>query len=255
MLNLFYILVSMKRTSILSFLLLVPFLSFGQVNSSFDIIAGMDRSHRINLELDNPSSPFGPEDTSYGARSSYEKSLTAWRLGVNYNRVLFDDVKIRVGLRVMNAGFTSGQINDFETQALQNGDDGWIIEPPLTDQFEKFYKFFYIELPVALRYNFDFVKSVEPYVEFGMGPAFLIGSQTKEVTNINIVRSKLDDLKVIQYVGFISPGLNFKVRELNSWFVQAIFRCHATPIQNGGEYEDYLYSLGVEVGFRKHLDQ
>lgn len=222
--------------------------------ASFDLLAGFDHSHRFNSKLDQTFiiNPGSGEDFDYGARSTSEIGKKAWRFGVNYNQPIIENVKLKLGLRVMNAGFRSREFNDQFTQLEQDGIDGWFVEPPLTDIYQKTYNFYYIELPVGLRYEIEY-RRWKPYAELGIGPAILIGSGTKEVTNVRIDRSKLDNLQNIQLFGFLSCGLEFEVNDLKSVFFQPIFRYHTTTIQNDGEYEDHLYSIGVEMGLRTIL--
>jgi len=248
-----YILVHMKPISITLLFILWPLLTFSQSRSSFDFLFGVDRSYRFNQDLDQLTFPGRPANQGIYGRSSHEESIKGWHLGINYNQILFDDIKIKLGLRVMRGGFSSGQINDFETQEQQDGLDGWIVEPPLTDRWERTYNYYFLELPVGLRYEYNITGRFQPYVEAGMGPAFLIGSQVRDVTNIQINKSKQDDLQLVQFVGFLSPGFNCKMNEQSFIFFQPIMRLHATTIQKDSIFEDYLYSVGIEIGLRKNL--
>jgi len=246
-----YILVRMRSTFIFFLLILLSGSADGQIRSSFDFLIGLDRSHRFNQELDQSNNG---RAVAYYERSPYEHSIPGWRIGFNYSQLIFDDVKIKLGARVVRGGFTSGQINDFATQQQQDGTDGWIVEPPLTDRFKRTYNFYFLELPIGLRYEYDFTRNYQPYVEVGMGPAILIGSQVRDVTNIRIKRSKLDDLQVVQFVGYISPGFNRRMSEESMIFFQPIMRVHSTTLQKDSEQQDHLYSVGIEIGWRKILN-
>jgi len=240
----------MKSTSILLLFIFLPLLTFAQSKANFDLLIGFDRSFRFNEELDQQRN----ELTRFDARSSAEKEILGWRLGFNYSQLLFEDIKIKLGVRLMHGGFSSGQINDYFTQAQQSGLDGWIVEPPLTDRYEKTYNFYFLELPVGLRYEYEFTYKYQPYIEVGMGPAIIVGSQVREETNVRIKNSKLDDLQTVQFSGYVSAGFNRIISEESMIFIQPIMRVHATTLQKDSEQEDHLYSVGVEFGWRKILN-
>jgi len=240
----------MKSSSTFILFFFLPLLLIGQSRSSFDLMLGFDRSHRFNEELDRQTR----ENPAFYERSSNEQHIRGWRLGFNYSQLLFEDVKIKLGVRLMRGGFSSGEINDFFTQEQQDGLDGWIVEPPLTDRYEKIYNFYYLELPVGLRYEYEFTRKFQPYIEAGMGPAILIGSQVREVSNIQIKKSQLEDLQTVQFVGYISPGFNRIINDVSMIFIQPIMRVHATTLQKDSVQKDHLYSVGIELGWRKILN-
>jgi len=239
----------MKTTCITCLFFFLSISIFGQKASSFDFILGFDKSNRINQALDRTSS--SGINPAFYERSPNEIGKQGWRIGLNYSQVLFTDFKIKLGVRLMHGGFSSGEINDFFTQEQQDGQDGWIVEPPLTDRYEKIYNFYFLELPIGLRYEYEVTGKYQPYIEVGMGPAILVGSQVTEISNIQIKRSKLDNLQQVHFVSYLSAGINRTINEDNMIFFQPTIRVHTTTLQKESDQEDFLYSIGLEFGWRK----
>lgn len=242
----------MKATSIILFILLLPIVGLGQGTSSFDFIVGVENSHRYNLNS-NRFNSISLEVNSYGARSEYELKKKGWRIGFNYNRTLFESWQLKLGFRIANGGFLGPQLNDVELQVQQAGVSGSSAGPVLVDRFQKRYNFYFLEIPLAARYEFNDAK-FSPFVEYGIAPNILIGSQVTEITNNSKKNVQMEDLTRVHMVAFISAGFNFHYNEGGTIFFQPIYRYHFTTLQVNSSWEDHLYNFGFELGLRRILE-
>lgn len=236
----------MKNASLVLFVVLLPLIAASQINSSFDFILGSEKSYRFNPTVEYYSGH------DYGARNRAEVKKPGWRIGMNYNRPIAVGTSMKLGFRFAHGGFRSPYLIDDELQLAQNGIGGWFIRPPRTDSYQKSYNFYFLEIPVAVRYDVNW-NYITPFIEAGIAPNFILHSDTREVTNVKTTISEMENLNIVQIAAFISVGFSYEMKSGNAIFFQPIFRYHLTKLQRESEHVDHLFNRGFEIGFRKNV--
>ncbi len=245
----------MKLLLIYLTLFFFPLLSFSQINTSLDLVGSIDFAYRnINLS-DTP----GPQTSIViDQRNSRESGRLNWRFGFNFNKKITGNLFFKSGLRLANIGYKSNQ------DSLRWGSQqvGGVFDPRIpsgapsgTSQF--FYNYLFIEIPLAARFEFS-QKKLAPFAEIGIAPSLYLKSRNKILVNgksQNVDGSEdFYDYNKMHFVGIISFGGNYSINEQLQLFAQPTFRYHLTRLINDVPIKENLWTVGLELGFRKRLN-
>lgn len=220
----------------------LPFLAFSQKKSSFDVLAGIEYS---SISLDD----------SYSWRKVKDSGKMNWRFGFNYNWKLTNNFFLKTGLRLASVGY-NGQKHTYKWPSEFDSIGNWVPDPTLIHRWQHIYDFWYLDIPIAGRFEFG-GKKLTPFIEAGVSPHIYLYTKEKtindfETTVDNKSGDDFEDIRNIQLVGSFSIGINYKAGKKTQLFFQPIFRYHLTKLINY-EYEDHLFNYGVEFGIRKQL--
>lgn len=226
------------KLRIILLLAFLPFLTYGQFsyNSSIDIVAGLDKNYLQN--------------------STSEASNLGYRIGINYNKKLGEKLFLKLGLRGVHISYESfkrtGLLWGSEVEAGLEMGTGPIFDPTLPHEVQYFYDYWFLEIPLAIRYELN-KNRWSPFIETGLSPNLYLKSSFKEETDIG-GRSFNENERVnkIQLVASVSVGVNFAATESLQLFAQPIFRYHLTKLNDFANNE-HLYNIGLEIGVRKRL--
>ena len=241
----------MKTIIIQLLILIIPTITFGQMNSSFDFIFGIENSYRI---LKSSSE----EPIVQGIlvdRDNRELKKSNWRVGFNYNKRLSNNFVLKTGIRLASVGYKDEKKTDLRWPS-EIGPNGYMFDPSLPHELQLIRDYWFLEIPVAARFEIT-KKKFSPFLEFGVSPTVYISTRTKQITDIDTKvtyqRGGTSDYNNVHLVGFASLGVNYSLNDKFQLFGQGIYRYHLTKLIDA-PIEENLYNYGVEVGVRRRLN-
>ena len=175
-----------------------------------------------------------------------------WRIGFNYNRKLSNRIFIKTGVRLANVGYKHQKVEGIRWPS-EITPEGFMDDPTLPNIMQAFTNYSFIEVPLALRYEFNSTK-FSPFVEMGVSPSYYLTTRIKTVTEID---SKVEtyrgfnasEFSNIHMVGVASVGTNYNLISTFQLFGQVAYRYHFTRLVEA-PITEHLYNYGVELGVR-----
>ncbi len=215
-------------------LLFANFVSFGQLSSSIDVLAGFNQSFRVY------TNDFTPSEM---ARNESEIPKFNYHLGVNYNKQLASLLHFKTGVRFVSMGYKTME-ND-----LVFGDGG-----ATTIQF--LYDYLFLEIPINLRFEFVEEKKLTPYIEAGLSPNVYLTNRAIQIQNgerriYERMPSAVDFEKFHLSVN-VAAGINYYSDTETALFFQVHYNRHLTNLVNNGGVE-YQLAYGLEIGVRRSI--
>ena len=117
----------MKRF-FLPFFLFIPFITFSQINTSLDVVGGLEYSFRTLITNDNTGK-------FIASTRSNETGSINYRYGLNFNKRLSDKFLLRTGVRYVQGGFKSGKTTGLRWPSEFDG-SGWTLDPSLPHEIQ-----------------------------------------------------------------------------------------------------------------------
>lgn len=237
----------MKLQFTLILILLVPVAGFTQMNSSWDIIAGLDYSHSFLFA--NKSSGLR---RNIKVLNDVRQGKINWRLGGNYNMRIGSNAFFKTGLRFASVGYVYA--NDNLTWGSEhNGMGGHTPDPNLPHSARFSYDYWFIEIPVAFRFERANNK-FSTFIEIGLSPsAYLITKVSTKLDNEEKIEyrhgEQFHQINLIHLVSTFAFGANYNYSEKVQLFAQPTLRFHLTPIIDS-PIKAFLYNTGLEMGVR-----
>lgn len=112
--------------------------------------------------------------------------------------------------------------------------------------------FWFLELPVSFGF-FDTKNKISYYAEAGLSPNIFLATRKKLTKTTNSFRRYTDDRSISAAV-IVGIGLAYQLNEKAAIFTQPSFRYHFTTLApESSAIKEFLYSYGIEFGFRKIL--
>ena len=235
------------------YLLVLPYLAlcltaFGQSKSSLDFTFGgwMTNHH---YQADHPII-----NKVYGD----ELSMPGWKIGLHFNQVLtsgFSTLIFRTGLDVFTMGYTTPQeaaifYGDPLDPSFETGDVFWSLG--VLDFRKITYRHMLVGVPLHLRLEFG-RQALSPYIEFGLTPAYYLGSTSRYVSEIgtsaHAYRINSSALNEFRFFADAAIGLNYKVTNRWQLFAQPIFSWQLNSSLNS-RIAEHLFGLGLDAGVR-----
>jgi hypothetical protein len=99
-------------------------------------------------------------------------------------------------------------------------------------------------------------KKLNPFIEFGISPSYMISIRNKSKTNIETVTEFgeiVDQINRIHLIGNGAIGLNYKLKKQLQVFGQSVVRYHFTNLYKS-DLQTNLYNYGLEIGIRRMLN-
>jgi len=241
----------MKTLLIQLLLVIIPTLTFGQINSSVDFIFGLESSYRT---LKNTSDDAVVQNIIQ-IRNSTELNKLNWRFGFNYNKRLSTKFVLKTGIRLASVGYKFEKMTDLRWPS-EIGPNGYMFDPSLPHELELIQDYWFIEIPVAARFELS-KKKFAPFIEMGVSPSIYMTTRTKTITDIDskttTQRGGTGDYNNMHLVGFTSFGVNYSLNDKFQLFGQGIYRYHFTKLVDAPIAEN-LYNYGLEIGVRRRLN-
>jgi len=237
----------MKLKSIAILLLIIPFLSSAQMNSSFDFIVGIEQSYRSLSLAPDAFVPINIIDL----RDTNESAKFNWRIGFNYNKRLSNKFFLKSGIRLASVGYKGEKQTDLRWPS-EISQEGYMYDPSLFHELQLVYNYWFIEVPLVARYEFS-SKKFSPFLEAGVSPSYYLTTRTTTITDLGTsttsMRGGNSPFTNLHLVGVLSLGANYDITDQMQLFGQVIYRRHfsklvVAPIQ------EYLYNYGLEFGIR-----
>jgi len=203
---------------------------------STDIVAGVGSSFRI---ID------GDGSMTELRRNELEVAKINGHIGFNYNYKIGKSMFLKTGVRFLSLGY--------KTIAQE------LVFPNRPSQFITFsYDYFFIELPINVRYEFKTEKKLVPFFELGVAPMFLYSNRKVES------REGQEDVSTKERLGVefnkthlalnANMGLIYSFVELETQlFLQGGFRYDFTSLVDQDGFSESLYAYGVELGVRRKI--
>jgi hypothetical protein len=161
----------------------------------------------------------------------------------------------KLGLRGVNIRYETEKILEFvygsEIEAGLAIGTGPIFDPTLPHEFQFFYDYWFLEVPIVGRYEFS-ESRWSPFVEVGLSPNLYLRGKEIQQTDLGETNFEAGNINKMQLVGSVSFGVNYAATENLQVFAQPIFRYHLTKTTDLGS-EEHLYNAGLEIGMRKRL--
>ncbi len=218
---------------------------FGQLKSSIELSGGIHYSYRLLI----PSNDNRLSNIIVSSRNKGEAPNLHYRLGLNYNYLLKNNLILKTGLTYSTIGYHE---NDHVFFPIECGTG---IDP---QQFVKFlltYRFSFLEIPVLIRKEFN-NRKVSSFIEFGLSPCVYLNRKLtyKFEDGSTIVENHRSSSSYNRFnlSSSCSFGLNFNVNRNIQFFSQLSYRFNLTPFARFESYE-FLYKGGIEMGIRKML--
>jgi hypothetical protein len=228
-------------------ILLLPFTGFPQMNSSWDIIAGVDYSNSILFAQRNT----GLRNVA-GVMNDNQQGKLNWRLGGNYNMKIGSNAFFKTGIRLASVGHKQGK-DDLRWGSEWDGMGGFIFDPNLPHSYRNSHDYLFVEIPVAFRFERGNDK-FSTFFEAGVSPSiYILSRQITKIDNDKTIRfshgNQFHQFNIIHLVGTFAWGVNYNISESVQLFAQPTLRFHLTPISYS-PIEEYLYNIGLEMGVR-----
>jgi len=240
----------MKAKFIIITFIAVPLFSFSQMNSTIDIIAGVDYSYR-SLKLTSDATI--PIDI-IGLRNSREIGKFNWRFGFNYNKKLSNKFFLKTGIRLAISGIKGEKQTDLRWPS-EISSSGYEYDPSLPHELQLIHNYWFLEIPLAVRYEFT-DKKFAPFIEAGISPSYYLTTKTTQINEFETTtitqRAEANQFVNLHLVGVISFGANYAINEKMQLFGQAVYRRHLTK-RVDALISEYLYNYGIEFGARRRI--
>lgn len=240
----------MKSRHLVFFIALLPVFGFSQSLPSIDFIGGIDYSHRFLSETE----PNVLNIPSLAEVRKDEVGKLNWRTGLNYNQPLTNNLYLKTGLRLASIGY-KGANNTNVQWPSENSGGTWVPDPALAREVQLIYDYWFLEIPIALRWEFA-NKKIAPFIELGTAPSLYMTRKTITKTDIgrdvHFGSNEPSGFNKLQFVGLASFGVNYTINDHLQIFGQPTVRYHITNLSKGIIKEN-LYSAGIELGLRKKL--
>lgn len=234
----------MKKT-LITILLALPIVIWGQNNSSVDFVMGIDYSYRLITSSDE-----NHQSLIKGRKS--EEAKLGWQFGFNYNKKINNHFYLKTGLRIDRKGYKSKLFSDLQFGSKYDPSTGQVNPDfPGIESLQTEYDYFFIEVPIVGRYILKNSK-LSPYVELGLAPAWLIQSRSISIINGSktIRDAQNEPINKFQIVGLFSFGVNYSINTKFQLFAQPNFRYHITKAFDA-PINEHFWKLGIEMGIRK----
>ena len=216
------------------------------MNSSWDIIAGVDYSNRFLYA----SSDSGLRDRLPDL-NEFNQGKINWRLGGNYNKRLSENTYLKTGLRLASVGYVY-KTGDIQWGSEHNGNGGYEPDPDL-ESIRFSYDYWFMELPIAIRFEKNNNK-LSPFLEVGISPSIYLASlltKKLDTPKETVLKRENDSAPInnFQLVSTFAFGANYNYTEKLQLFAQPTFRFHLTQLFRT-PIKTHLYSAGLEMGVR-----
>ena len=242
----------MKTRTFAVLILLIPVFGFSQINSSIDFIAGADYSYRHLNTSSEDAIIVGIMDS----RNERETAKLNWRVGFNYNKRLTSKLFVKAGLRWASLGYSKQKRTGLTWGSEFDGMGGYTPDPNLPHEIQLIHDYWFIELPIAGRFEFS-AKKFTPFVEAGIAPSLYLTTRTRQKTDIgNSVEynnGEAHNFNTLHLVSIISFGANYALNNNFQLFGQPTFRYHFTKLADA-PIGEYLFNIGIELGIRRTLN-
>ncbi|MFT4663841.1 MAG: hypothetical protein ACI9VN_002289 [Patescibacteria group bacterium] len=224
----------MKTRTTIILLLVAPLFLMSQVNSSIDLVVGIEFSYRT-FKVSNDDGI----TNIFLERKARETQKMNWRIGFNYNRELAKKFYLKSGLRLASVGYKGAKVtNVIATQPVSPGP---AQTPPR--ELQIIYNDWFVELPIIGRLEFS-DKKITPFLEFGISPNIYLASRNKIIidtyTTVEFRPNKDPRFNKLHLVGSLSFGCNYRVGEKYQLFGQPTFRYHLTKGSDGSINEQLM---------------
>lgn len=237
----------MKKTIIL-FVLCFP--SFLWSQSKLEFSGSLDYSYRN----------FGNSGIVQSVRSEEIPKLN-FHFDVNYNQQLKEKIWLKIGL-----GFASMGYKTKNKEILGGGHDGQGgFDPffPTGEFFQTKDSYHFLEIPIALRYEFS-QKKLKPFVEVGLTTKYYLQSIISFFNNgdrVDSTKEREKEINQIQIAPTLSFGFSYEINEKWEFVVQPNFTYHLTQTYketvdlslSNGLVKEHQWSGGLAVGMRMSL--
>lgn len=238
----------MKVTFLAILALLIPLVTFSQMNQSLDYVNGIDYSYRNLSTLSKDEIVVGIMES----RDQKETGKLNWRIGFNYNQRLTRKLLLRTGLRFASVGYKGEKNTDLRWPNQHDGNGGLVVDPTLPRELQLIYDYWFTEIPIVARYEISKEK-LSPFVEIGLSPSIYMTTRTISRTDIgnnsDFNNGHAHKFNRVHFVGFISLGLNYTISDKLQFFGQPAFRYHFTRLVDA-PINEHLVNYGVEFGIR-----
>jgi len=230
------------KSLLFAFLLFFSFSSFGQ--SKLDIIGSL-----------NYSDLHGGLDHLAGNIRSPEKGKLNSHFAINYNHKLKEKIWLRVGLGFTSMGYKDQLFSNLRFGSQHDGMGNF--DPTLPGEYDDFqlkYNYQFLEIPIALRYEFS-QKKLKPFAEVGISSLYYLQTTITNFKNrdpLTTEKVREEGTKEIQYAPILSFGFSYNFNEKWELIVQPNFRYHLTKIVKVPT-KWHLWSGGLAVGMRMKL--
>lgn len=228
----------MKLLIFFSFLTIT---SFAQINSTIDLVLGIDHSYKSSK---SDGSETG--DLFAGSGNDEQSAIITGRYGLNYNKRIFPTIWLKTGVRYSKLGYK------LEVDLKYNNQNDPAFNGANTAISKYHYRF--VEIPLAFRKEF-FQKKFKLFTEIGIASNFLINSTYTQIIG-NKSTTYTDDYtpyNKFQFSGLLSVGMNYSLNDKFILYGQPTYRYHFTKNYSPGTVIENLYSFGLEIGARLNL--
>ena len=203
--------------------------------------------------LNVSGSAYGWDGIAGNIRNS-DKAKLNHHFNISYNHALQEKLWLKIGLGFSSMGYKTEKIElIFGNQIDSMGN----FDPNIPGEFESAqfkYNYHFLEIPIALRYEFS-QKKLKPFLELGISTQYYLQSVYKSFLD-GQKRSKEkireENISQIQFAPTVAFGFSYAFNEKWELLVQPNFRYNLTKKFNVTSYQ-HLWSGGLALGARMAL--
>lgn len=210
--------------------------------TTLDVYSGIGYGFRYNVDLlDNGVVTDLDDDTG----------RINWRAGIAVNREVGENWFLRVGLGVSSMGYRPVNLESVDASTMIDPLFIELDDPTLYEEIKLANSFSYVELPIAIRYEFG-NEGVRTFAEAGLIPGFLAAAKNKlylddERSSIN---RQVDQFQSEFAFGvLVSVGIALPLQENSELYFQPSFIQHLTDTQEI-PFRLSLWEAGLQAGVR-----
>ena len=175
---------------------------------------------------------------------------------ISYSQRLKEKIWIKLGLGFSSQGYKTSKDENIRPGSQHDGMGGF--DPTLPSEFRSIqFKFNYqfLEIPVALRYEFS-QKKWSPFFELGLTTSYYLQSVTKIILDDKKSSSEKfrdeDYINQIQLAPTLAFGITYSINEKWQTFISPNFRFYLTKTADA-PVKQHLWSAGLALGMRMRL--
>ena len=197
---------------------------------------------------------YGWDSFNGSIRNSKEAKFNT-HFGVNYYQNLKNKIWLRIGLGFTSTGYQQSIIGSELRYGSQHDGSG-NFNPNLPQEDIKIkYNHHFLELPVALRFDFSDKKFL-PFIEFGISTMYYLQTVSileSQNSSKSVDRNRANEINQIQIAPTFAFGCSYALSPKWMIFAQPNIRYHLTKMVNTSSVGEHQWGIGLGLGARMNL--
>lgn len=197
---------------------------------------------------------YGLNSFNGSIRNSKEVKFNT-HFGVNYYQNLKGNTWLKIGLGVTSTGYQEGTTRSGIRYGSQHDGEGGFNPNLPFEEINIKYDHYFLELPVALRFDFS-NKKLAPFIEIGISTMYYLQTvSVLETQNISksVDRNRSNQINQIQFAPTFTFGCRYNLNEKWTVSVQPNIRYHLTKMVDTPSTGEHQWGIGLGLGLQMNL--